>query len=726
MSAVEPRGASVSIYGALNDPLEFDSGRSRAAVGIGALATLCLAEGRFRVLQAETLTRVDDFSAAGVAGGRDAVAAWQVASNLAEPWIQAVVFGGLIGALAVAVARQSTMRRLTWTLVCAALAYFSLIGIATAPVAAELFERTDASFSRWLQPTSVAAVCIGCAAAWIWVIGPLALRAARPRSSWIVVVIACGVTLGHAAHSFRRGAPPTHPVQVVTRWLIETPLDVRAEPNVALGNFGSVFVAPDARLSLPAAAAANLQVWKVDRNPPRVHEATTNFSSEWIEARWIEADAQQSLRSTEAEPSLITIAVDGLRAHDLDEWLMNRTAPDAIQRCAEAGLLFTRMVTPTPDPRANEAALLSGEHPAARGRAPVAQHLSASLNAAGYLSMQICEGNPRAGVAGHFARVESKLGVDAIPAARRFLASHAAERFHLHLTLERLDLASTWQSDVRTPTAQRPESGETLDQLQRASRAQLAELAVRAPRIDEEAAISVEWRAWFDAAHRARTRELLNELDDLFRDVEAHGLSERCTIVLVGTSGIALGEHGALGFGQELFLPSLTVPLLARGPGFTAGERREGITDMTRIAPTLAELFRVEWSGPTNAIDPSIPDMDSQPVYLHAARGVWNGTPDREIWGVLHDDHALHVCPVAENDSANLPGFGPWRMFRLEADPAEMVDLALIHEFRTTAQPLRAELNVNAKRILRESEQAKATLADWASAAAWNQESPAW
>ena len=41
-------------------------------------------------------------------------------------------------------------------------------------------------------------------------------------------------------------------------------------------------------------------------------------------------------------------------------------------------------------------------------------------------------------------------------------------------------------------------------------------------------------------------------------------------------------------------------------------------------------------------------------------------------------------CPAAELDTGLLPGFGSWRMYRMEDDPAETTDLSLVNEFVET------------------------------------------
>ncbi|MCA8979258.1 MAG: hypothetical protein KDC14_04475 [Planctomycetes bacterium] len=707
------------------------AGRSRAGLGLGALTAALLLEGRFRALQAETLARIDPASAEGVSGGRDAVAAWHVAGGLADPWIHALVVGGLVAGIAVTVRRQSARRRTVWTLVCAALVCFALLGVGTTRAGAQWFEPTNAAYSRWLQPGAVAGVSLVVALLLVWVAGPLAARVARTRAAWVALVLALGAMLSHAAASFRRGEPPLHDVRTVDSWFVSEPGALEANGTVQVHEFGSVHLDARARLASDAVREDDFHAWIASGAQVRELDALGKLSAndgealELIDAAWITRDRQPSTRPTPDAPSLITIAVDGLRPRDLAERLQARSAPPAIQRCAEAGVFFPTVVAPTSDPRANEAALLMGEHPGARGRAPIAQHLGTALNASGLLVTQLCEGAPRPGVAGGFARVDARLGANVIPAARRFLAAHAEERFLLHVTLERLALSETWDADLRS--VRKPEGGERLQQLRELADVRVAERATRAERsTDASEPIDVEWRAWLDAAHAARTRELLLELDEFFADVESHGLADRCIVVLVGTGGIALGEHDRLGFGQDLHAESVQVPLLARGPDLPVGERRDGLRDMTLIAGALARSCQVAWPGREASWDWTARDAQPRPIFLRATHGSWNGTPDREILGLVAQGHVLLWCPAAELDTGLLPGFGSWRMYRMEDDPAETTDLSLVNEFVETSIELRAELRVRAEAFARERARAESQLEPWASIGAWSPEVNAW
>jgi hypothetical protein len=732
-AGVEPRAAPSPINGVVNeqDDLTPDgAGRSRAALGLGALAAAGLIEGRFRVLQAEALTRIEVPPSTDAAAMRDAVAAWHVAGSLAEPWVQALVIGGLVAAIAVAVSRQGALRRVAWTLVSSAPIYFTWIGLGTEAPAAELFERTDVAFSRWLQPASVAGASVSASALFIWLLGPLAVRVARPSAAWGIVAFAVAGMVWHATTLFGRGAPPQHTVHEVTSWLVEAGAPLASEGELELRPFGALALSPGASFTAPEQPSGTLHAWEVDPDGVRSHVgSSTGFAAadealELIDARWVDEMVQTSSRSTPEEPSLITIAVDGLRSSDLAEWLQARTAPEAIQRCAESGVFFPTVIMPTSDPRANEVALLTGDHPASLGRAPIAQHLGASLNQAGFASRQLCEGVPRAGVSGGFAITEEQLGTNTVRAARRFIASHAEERFHLHVSFERLALEYAWDAEVRS--APRPQTGESLDELRELAHARIAERSVRAERHDDVAPLDVEWRAWLDAVHRARTRELLVELDALFANLEAHALVDRTVVVLVGTSGVALGEHGSLGFGQDLHAESVRVPLLVRGPGLPIGERRTGIRDGQLIAGALARICQVAWPGREATWDWTARDAEPRPIFMRATAGVWNGTADREILGLVSGDQVIFWCPAAERDTGVLPGFGPWRVYRLENDPGETVDLALVHEFRKTTLELRSDLRVRAEQHARERRDAESVLEAWSAHGAWAPETKTW
>ena len=79
---------------------------------------------------------------------------------------------------------------------------------------------------------------------------------------------------------------------------------------------------------------------------------------------------------------------------------------------------------------------------------------------------------------------------------------------------------------------------------------------------------------------------VLTELDRL-------GFTRDTVVVFASDNGLALGSHGLLGK-QNLYEPSLRVPLVVRGPGIPRGRTTDALCFLSDLAPTLCRLAGVE------------------------------------------------------------------------------------------------------------------------------------
>lgn len=101
-------------------------------------------------------------------------------------------------------------------------------------------------------------------------------------------------------------------------------------------------------------------------------------------------------------------------------------------------------------------------------------------------------------------------------------------------------------------------------------------------------AIQGEWRDY--CAVMTYFDEQVGRILDTLREV---GDEEDTIIVFASDQGIALGSHGLLGK-QNLYEPSMAVPLLFAGPGVPEGTERDGFAYLLDIYPTLCELAGLE------------------------------------------------------------------------------------------------------------------------------------
>lgn len=79
------------------------------------------------------------------------------------------------------------------------------------------------------------------------------------------------------------------------------------------------------------------------------------------------------------------------------------------------------------------------------------------------------------------------------------------------------------------------------------------------------------------------------QIGRLLDELAASGHAEDTIVVYTADHGLAVGQHGLLGK-QNVYDHSLRVPLIVRGPGIPAGERREGLCYLHDIFPTILDL----------------------------------------------------------------------------------------------------------------------------------------
>ncbi len=153
-------------------------------------------------------------------------------------------------------------------------------------------------------------------------------------------------------------------------------------------------------------------------------------------------------------------------------------------------------------------------------------------------------------------------------------------------------------------------------------------------------------------------------LGALIRGVQARALADRVLWAIYGDHGEAFLQHEAnVAHSLELYEENVRVPLVLAAPGLFPPLRAPQIASAVDLAPTLLALLGM-----------SLPTFEGRSLLEGQARVArfstdWNRTllGLREgRWKVIHD-----------------PDAGRTRLFNLEADPAEMRDLAGVETART-------------------------------------------
>ena len=78
--------------------------------------------------------------------------------------------------------------------------------------------------------------------------------------------------------------------------------------------------------------------------------------------------------------------------------------------------------------------------------------------------------------------------------------------------------------------------------------------------------------------------------------LDGSAVRDRTLVVLTSDHGESLGEHGYyFDHGENLFDPSLRVPLLVVAPGAPAGRRVDAFASTLDLVPTILDAAKVSW-----------------------------------------------------------------------------------------------------------------------------------
>jgi hypothetical protein len=158
-------------------------------------------------------------------------------------------------------------------------------------------------------------------------------------------------------------------------------------------------------------------------------------------------------------------------------------------------------------------------------------------------------------------------------------------------------------------------------------------------------------------------RRLDSALGDLFRWLEGRPWADRTNILLLGVSGMELGEHGSAGGGHAYYEESVRFPFLWVGPSVRPGAAPTAISIMDSY-PTLVKAFNLAEKPKAFA------GMD----IASAFHGVFPA--DRVFPLSGNSAFAPGRAVVAGGFKLIQPPYGEVRLFDLAADPGERTDLA--------------------------------------------------
>jgi arylsulfatase A-like enzyme len=292
--------------------------------------------------------------------------------------------------------------------------------------------------------------------------------------------------------------------------------------------------------------------------------------------------AEEGVVVAGAHPVII-IALDGLRADALGSYGAPAATP-AFDALAAESVRFEWAFAQAPQSQPSLATLFSGLYPTTNGlRAPGdsmaddAETLAEVLKAAGYSTAAYVEGLPGSGDYGLAQGFDSYQTI-AQPgtAAAEWMKSHAKENFLL--------VVAGWSNlALEQVSALLEGSGRPEGMDQRVAEV-LASRATDQPINFDEA--DLEWaRTWY----AARIQVIDSLLEGFLAEMRGLGLDNRATLIVLGSNGFALQEHGDL-FGESLYTSVTRVPIFIR---FAAGADVRSVSKVVEVVdlmPTILDL----------------------------------------------------------------------------------------------------------------------------------------
>ena len=349
---------------------------------------------------------------------------------------------------------------------------------------------------------------------------------------------------------------------------------------------------------------------------------------------------------------VVIIAIDGLRADALSD---DATATPALDALAAESVSFEWAFAQAPEMLPSLASVVSGLYPTANGlRSPGdelqgdAVTMAEVAAAAGLKTAAFVEGAPGGsdyGLAQGFAsyQVVATPGADAIA----WMNQHADENFLL--------MVAGWGSKALSDAAEllgddNAIAGERVAEV-------LASRGGDDPQLfnDDEMLRINDW-------YTARIGLVDAYIGEFMGAFKAAGLADRATLVVLGSNGLAMQEHGDL-FGETVYAPATRVPLMIRFPGAVETGVNPKIVETMDLMPTVIELIGAELpAGVQGASLLPVINGTSNPPYI-AFGETQNGEGQR--FAALAGYRAVATGP----DNV-------MELFHTAADSLELTDLA--------------------------------------------------
>jgi arylsulfatase A-like enzyme len=345
--------------------------------------------------------------------------------------------------------------------------------------------------------------------------------------------------------------------------------------------------------------------------------------------------------------SVIVVAIDGLRADSLGCYGGSSETP-ALDALARESILFDQAWTQAPSMQASLAGLLTGLYPTTHGLVepgdrlvPEAATLSESLSATGLQTaafIQGPEGGDAFGMDQGFGQYT--FGPKPGQGALAWLDEHREDDVFV--------MVAGWSAghlEDATETLSAPE-GFAL-RLQEALTSENSH-----PLGDEDL-------AYAHAAYADHVTRMDSAVGQLIENLRSSGRLETATLIIVGTSGFALSEHGDL-INNSLYPAVTRVPLMIRKPGGTPAVINT-VVEVLDLMPTILEI-----SG--------IPSPEG--IQGSSLMAIISGTSNPPYVAFSESDMAGGMTSVVMNGMQLVTSAEETALFDLASDPMALTNVA--------------------------------------------------
>ncbi|MBM4017314.1 MAG: DUF4976 domain-containing protein [Planctomycetes bacterium] len=167
--------------------------------------------------------------------------------------------------------------------------------------------------------------------------------------------------------------------------------------------------------------------------------------------------------------------------------------------------------------------------------------------------------------------------------------------------------------------------------------------------------------------HLAEYYGMISHLDGevgrILAALDETGRAADTLVIFAGDNGLAVGQHGLFGK-QNVYEHSVHVPLILRGPGVPAGERRDAFVYVFDLCPTILEAAGV-------AVPDTVEGKSLSPVLKDKSARLRDSvfTAYRDLHRAVRDER----CKLIRY---SVKGEKHVQLFDLSADPWEMKDLS--------------------------------------------------